>query len=386
MDEKKQLELYLHIPFCEKKCSYCDFLSAPADEDMKHKYILALQQEIRRQGEVYSDYSVPSVFIGGGTPSVFAGNVISELMKTLQNSFSIEPEAEITIECNPGTLNREKAIHYKAAGINRVSLGLQSARADELHLLGRIHTYPQFLESYDILRKAGFDNLNVDLMSGLPGQNLLHWKDTLKKVTALKPEHISAYSLIIEKGTPFYEQFSEDEVRRAAGETPQLLPSEEEERAMYEFTRDFLKEHGYLQYEISNYARPGRECRHNIGYWRRTNYLGLGLGSASLVENRRFSNTRKLSEYLTGCGAMQDYQQLSRQEQMEEFMFLGLRMLSGVSLKEFSETFGIALDGVYGSEVEQLCRQGLLRKREGHLSLTADGISISNYVMSFFIK
>lgn len=384
-NEKKQLQLYLHLPFCQRKCNYCDFLSAPADESTKNNYIVALKQEIRLKSAAYAAYSVPSVFIGGGTPSVFDGAVIAGLMDVLADAFFLERDAEITIECNPGTLNQKKAAHYRQAGINRISLGLQSTSDDQLRLLGRIHTFEDFLRSYDAARKAGFDNLNVDLMSGLPGQRLSDWQDTLKKTVALRPEHISAYSLLIEEGTPFFDRYAEDEQRRAAGEEPLFLPSEETERQMYHGTKEYLSAHGYHRYEISNYAKPGHECDHNVGYWKRRNYLGLGLGSASLIENERFHNTLVLDDYLKGRFDKQDLQKLSRREQMEEFLFLGLRMTEGVAIKAFYDQFGLPLDAVYAPVAAALCRQGLLGREAGRLFLTESGISLSNYVLAQFL-
>lgn len=385
LNEKKQLQLYLHLPFCQRKCNYCDFLSAPADESTKNNYIVALKQEIRLKSAAYAAYSVPSVFIGGGTPSVFDGAVIAGLMDVLAGAFFLERDAEITIECNPGTLNRKKAVHYRQAGINRISLGLQSTSDDQLRLLGRIHTFEDFLRSYDAARKAGFDNLNVDLMSGLPGQRLSDWQDTLKKTVALRPEHISAYSLLIEEGTPFFDRYAEDEQRRAAGEEPLFLPSEETERQMYHDTKEYLSAHGYHRYEISNYAKPGHECDHNVGYWKRRNYLGLGLGSASLIENERFHNTLVLTDYLKGRFDKQDLQKLSRREQMEEFLFLGLRMTEGIAIKAFYDQFGLPLDAVYAPVVAALCRQGLLGREAGRLFLNESGISLSNYVLAQFL-
>lgn len=387
----RKLELYLHIPFCRQKCRYCDFLSAASDHSAQEVYVRALKKEINRRAELFQDYSVPTVFIGGGTPSVLSEEAIAGILDTVYASFSVEKTAEITIECNPGTLNKKKAADYKNAGINRISLGLQSVHDQELQLLGRIHTYEQFLMSYDLVRKTGFDNVNVDLMSGLPGQSLSDWQDSLKKVVSLQPEHISAYGLIIEEGTPFYESFGEDERRREEGQTPLYLPTEETERKMYAWTGEYLAGHGYHHYEISNYAKPGRECRHNIGYWRRENYLGLGLGSASLVENVRFSNTTDMGEYLTAYGGDDGVntgaglQPLDRREQMEEFMFLGLRMMEGVSRQEFRDTFGVELEGVYGDVIRRLCGQGLLMQQAGYVMLTAEGISVSNYVMSEFL-
>lgn len=386
MEQKKKLELYLHIPFCEKKCDYCDFLSAPADLDTKKRYVESLENEIKLKAKALKQYSVPSLFIGGGTPSVLTGEWIAQLVDTVCAVFDVEKTAEITMECNPGTLNQRKAAQYKKAGINRISLGLQSARDQELRLLGRIHTFEEFLTSYDLVRKAGFENVNVDLMSGLPYQKQEDWEYSLRKVVALHPEHISAYSLIIEEGTPYYERYFEDEKKREAGLKPLILPTEETERSMYDWTEAFLAEHGYLHYEISNYAKAGKACRHNVGYWRRENYLGLGLGSASLLENERYTNTSDLEAYLRGDYAARGKVRLSRQEQMEEFMFLGLRMLTGVSRKEFEESFGVELEGVYGETIGRLCRQGLLCRREGRVFLTKEGISVSNYVMAEFLK
>lgn len=384
MGSGRKIRLYVHLPFCVRKCAYCDFLSFPADEGTRDAYLSALREEIRLRGVSCRDASVPSIFIGGGTPSVLDASAIAGILDDLRGSFCIEDGAEVTVECNPGTLDWQKARVYKEAGVNRVSLGLQSARDEELRILGRIHTYAQFLESYGLLREAGFWNLNVDLMSGLPGQGLAEWEETLEKVVRLRPEHISAYGLMIEEGTPFYEKYGEDERRREAGEEPHILPSEETERAMYARTGEYLACHGYSQYEISNYARSGYACRHNIGYWRRENYLGLGLGAASLLENRRFSNTRSLAEYLSGAYGGESCL-LSRKEQMEEFVFLGLRMREGISLEEFTEEFGVPWEGIYGRQADLLCREGLLEKRAGRLSLTREGISVSNYVMAQFL-
>ena len=292
----KELELYLHIPFCVKKCNYCDFLSAPAEEETRAAYVDALLEEIRGF-EDPEDYEVVTVFFGGGTPSILPGQEIFRIMEALREKFSFRKGAEITLEANPGTVDKEKLSCYKKAGINRLSFGLQSADAEELKKLGRIHTWEKFLESFQLAREAGFSNINVDLMSALPGQTKESWEKTLRQVLALQPEHISAYSLIIEEGTPFYQLYEKDVERRDAGEEPELLPSEEEERAMYEATGRILKEQGYLHYEISNYAKPGRECRHNLGYWQRRDYLGFGLGASTLLNPVRYKNagSRSLS-------------------------------------------------------------------------------------------
>lgn len=294
----KELELYFHIPFCERKCAYCDFLSAPADPPVRISYIKKLQEEIAYYGAQFKEYQVSSIFFGGGTPTILEGYQLAAILETVKKYFHLVADAEITVECNPGTLTAGKAEKLVQAGFNRLSMGLQSADDRELQLLGRIHNFAQFLESYDLARKAGFENINVDLMSALPGQTLKSWQNTLQKVTALRPEHISAYSLIIEEGTPFYERFAEDEQIREEGGHPRLLPEEDVERQMYELTEAFLHTKGYERYEISNYAKPGYECRHNCGYWIRKDYLGLGLGASSLVEHQRFQNTSNLKEYL----------------------------------------------------------------------------------------
>lgn len=381
----KELELYIHIPFCVKKCFYCDFLSMPVDESIRRHYVCKLIEEIEYKSEKYKEYEVSSLFFGGGTPSILSETQIAEIMKALQKNFSIKSDAEITIECNPGTLTGQKLSAYKQCGINRISMGLQSGNNQELNMLGRIHTYEEFLQNYDLVRKIGFDNVNVDLMSALPGQTVSDWEDTLRKVLKLRPEHISAYSLIIEEGTPFYQTYEKDELRRQEGERPQYLPSEETERAMYEVTRSILAQKGYERYEISNYAKKGMECKHNIGYWTRKNYLGLGLGSASLVENVRFSNSSDLKEYLNGKFEPQEKEVLTRKEQMEEFAFLGLRMMEGISRRRFEETFGVAIEAVYGEVIHKMTELGLLTQQAGHIMLTEDGISVSNYVMSEFL-
>lgn len=384
-EKKKELELYIHIPFCVQKCLYCDFLSMPVDETVRRHYVHKLIEEIKEKAGNYSGYSVPSIFFGGGTPSILHGAQIAEIMEALQKHFYIEKDAEITIECNPGTLTEQKLSACKSSGVNRLSIGLQSAKNQELEKLGRIHSFEEFLHNYDLVRKMGFDNVNVDIMSALPGQTVSDWEYTLKEILKLRPEHISAYSLIIEEGTPFYQNYAADEQRREDGEEPLFLPSEETERAMYQLTGEMLLEKGYERYEISNYAKKGKECRHNIGYWTRKNYLGLGLGSASLVENVRFSNTSDLKEYLEGNFEPQDKEILGRKEQMEEFAFLGLRMMKGISRGRFEELFGVEIEAVYGEVIRKMTAQGLLEQQAGNIFLTDEGISVSNYVMSEFL-
>ena len=408
----KELELYLHIPFCERKCAYCDFLSAPADLPVRISYIKKLQEEIAYYGAQYGEYQVSSIFFGGGTPTILEGYQLAAILETVKEHFNITTDAEITVECNPGTLTAGKAEKLVQAGFNRLSMGLQSADDRELQLLGRIHNFAQFLESYDLAKKAGFQNINVDLMSALPGQTLKSWQDTLQKVTALRPEHISAYSLIIEEGTPFYERFAEDERIREEGGHPRLLPEEDVERQMYELTETFLHTKGYERYEISNYAKPGYECRHNCGYWIRKDYLGLGLGASSLVEHQRFQNTSELKTYLeqeyspqcegqheriaetiqlqeetglTQTGHHIHIETLDKKSEMEEFMFLGLRLMAGISRQQFEEKFQVTLNSVYGEVLRKLKGEQLIEEVAGYVRLTEHGIDVSNYVLAEFL-
>ncbi len=397
MTNKKELELYLHIPFCIQKCKYCDFLSMPADETARSRYVDMLLQEIKEKASDCKGYQAATVFLGGGTPSLLTDAQISIIMETLQDYFSLGQGAEITIECNPGTLDRQKLSSYHKSGINRLSIGLQSAIGRELRLLGRIHTFQQFEENYGLAREIGFQNINVDLISGLPKQTVRDWEYTLEKVLDLEPEHISAYSLIIEPETPFFETYGEDELRREQGSHPLYLPEEETEREMYQRTKALLEQRGYRRYEISNYAKPGRECQHNTGYWRRVPYLGFGLGSASFLEETRFSNPSNLGDYLNGryvhlsqllqsdSFGETDVCKLTKHQQMEEFMFLGLRMEEGVSRCGFRENFGIDIEEIYKKPLQGFQKQGLLSQKGDAISLTEEGIAVSNYVLSGFL-
>lgn len=369
------LQLYVHIPFCVKKCDYCDFLSGPASPRMQEAYVQALLREIEAVKEG-CDGAVVSIFIGGGTPSVLEPQLMALVLDKLKDKFAVAPDAEITIEANPGTLHKEKLKLYRDHGVNRLSLGLQSPMESELKLLGRIHSYSEFLESFHLAREAGFTNINVDLMSAIPGQSYEGWIDNLRTVAALSPEHISAYSLIVEEGTPFAQR-------------PLDLPDEDTEYRMYEDTAAVLAEYGYCQYEISNYGKPGFACRHNLGYWKRVNYLGLGLGAASLWGSRRFSNTRDMEEYLENSSRpwqiRRDECLLTRADEMAEFMFLGLRMTEGVSRSGFRRSFGCELEEIYGNVVEKYRKLSLLEEDGERIRLTRRGIHVSNTVMAEFL-
>lgn len=377
-----KLELYIHIPFCIRKCAYCDFLSFPAGEKDRQSYVEALLDEIygaKEKGDA------ATVFFGGGTPSILPGKEIGRIMDAVRAKYSVPEDAEITLEANPGTLNRKKLEDWKKAGINRLSLGLQSAENAELKALGRIHTWETFLESYRMAREAGFQNINIDLMSALPGQSAYTWRKTLQKVTELKPEHISAYSLIVEEGTPFYEKYAEDVKRREKGLPCGFLPSEDEECQMYYDTEKILKAEGYRRYEISNYAREGFECRHNCGYWERKNYRGFGLGASSLIDEVRFHNTESMENYQNRAFGREDEEYLDAEAQMEEFMFLGLRLTQGISVNDFEKKFHTPYVSVYGKISRELEEKKLLRRENGRIFLTERGIDLSNYVLSEFL-
>lgn len=418
------LELYIHIPFCVRKCAYCDFLSFPSGEEERARYVERLTEEIEEAGAVSGDYVATAIFFGGGTPSVLAPEQTERILQAVKENFYVAEDAEITTEVNPGTADKEKLKAWKQVGINRLSFGLQSAENKELQFLGRIHTMEEFLESYQAAREAGFDNINIDLMSALPGQTVSSWEKTLRTVAALQPEHISAYSLIIEEGTPFYQLFGEDEDkqeeqrRRKELGVPEL-PDEDAERRMYYDTEQILKEAGYHRYEISNYAKPGYECRHNKGYWTGTEYLGLGLGASSYISIRRKdgsdakisasgeegrqerwlerrSNVRDFKTYLSfgredfkAGRQIEEREALTEQARMEEFMFLGLRLTEGISEAEFFRRFNCTLEAVYGKVLNELSRQELIERyeREGAAfwRLTRRGIDVSNYVLAEFL-
>ena len=382
----KKLAIYIHIPFCVRKCLYCDFLSAPASDETKEQYVQALCREIREERKSYVNYKIETIFLGGGTPSLLSGEQLDRILGTVFDAYQVADDCEISMEVNPGTVTKEKLKAYKRAGVNRLSIGMQSAVEEELQSLGRIHSSEDAFDTYDLAVKTGFNNINIDLMSAIPGQTIESWKESLKRILDLEPApaHVSAYSLIIEEGTPFFEN------------TP-TLPDEDTEREMYKITNDILSEAGYLRYEISNYAKPGFACRHNCTYWERGSYAGFGIGAASLVEQVRFSNTRNLKDYLekylnnATVAIKENRQELSVEEQMEEFMFLGLRMMRGVSAGKFSDLFGKTIEQVYPGIVEKYCRQGLLQKipeqgsGEVRIALTERGIDVSNVIMADFL-
>lgn len=447
--DKKKLAIYVHIPFCVRKCLYCDFLSAKATVEEKAEYIDALLKEIEfyalDDADFGSQYAVSTIFFGGGTPSILEPDKIGQIIEAIRNRFDMDNNPEITIECNPGTATSEKLAQWKKYGVNRISIGLQSACDEELKHLGRIHDYKAFLETYGWAREAGFDNINIDLMSAIPGQTIESYGKTLNKVLDLKPEHISAYSLIVEEETPFYDIYGEDKEAVAGvnskGEVvaPGVdgtvkwpdLPDEDTEREMYYLTEKLLKEQGYHRYEISNYSLEGYECCHNKSYWDGTEYIGFGLGASSYVKDIRYSNTEDWYKYINACrtkGIAQnqpyfagagdfdeddDYEEeivearhlsrdefgalllaekyheaiqlIDKNEQMEEFMYLGLRMMKGVSKTEFERRFHVNIEEVYGTQIRKLEEEGMLKVTEDSIALTHKGIDVSNRVLANFL-
>ena len=377
---KTPLELYVHIPFCIRKCQYCDFLSGPSDQRTRDNYVDALCREIRSISQKES-YEVVSVFIGGGTPSVLSEEQLCRIMDEIRQAFDLSEDAEITMEANPGTVSLEQMKLCRKSSINRISFGLQSTVQQELDMLGRIHTYEEFLQSYQWAREAGFDNINVDLMFAIPGQTCESWKHNLETVAELLPEHISAYSLILEEGTPFGES---EEIQKK-------IPDEETDREMYQLTKEVLAENGYERYEISNYARKGKECIHNLGYWSGIPYLGFGLGASSYFEGTRFSNEKNLEKYqkkpYVPFMMREDYTVLSEKDEIEEFMFLGLRKRAGISEREFKERFRVGLKDIYGKVIAKYEEMDLLEwTADGKmLRLTDAGIDVSDYIFCDFM-
>ncbi|MBO4336449.1 MAG: radical SAM family heme chaperone HemW [Lachnospiraceae bacterium] len=384
---EKKLSIYIHIPFCVRKCLYCDFLSAPADDDTIKRYVNALVNEIRQTADTKEGGRVLStVFFGGGTPSLLSADDSAAILSALSDTFDMKNVSEITMEMNPGTAQKDKCSELCKLGVSRFSLGLQSADDKELQRIGRIHRYADFLNTYEWLREAGCRNINVDMMSALPGQNMEGYVDGLHKITALRPEHISSYSLILEEGTPLNDMYEGKVPFPGEGPEAYRLPGEEEDARMYEMTGEVLGKAGYNRYEISNYSLPGFECRHNTVYWERGDYLGFGIGAASCVSNVRWKNSSSLHNYMTAANILadirEDHEILSTEEQMKETMFLGLRMMKGISKKRFEDDFGCGMSSVYAKLIAKYIGLGLLAENEERLFLTDRGILLSNQIFA----
>ena len=380
MKNTNTVGLYIHIPFCRQKCLYCDFPSWAGKEGQMQGYVDALTKEIRKRGTEYTDQQVVSVFFGGGTPTTLTIPMLEQLMQAVFEGWNIAEDAEITTEANPGMLDGEMAAALKKMGFNRLSMGVQAWQNRLLKELGRIHTIEVFRENFKAVREAGFTNINTDLMFALPNQTMEDWQETVKNIVAMNPEHISAYSLIIEEGTPFYDRYEKGE----------LKPAEEElDREMYHWAVDYLAEHGYEQYEISNFAKKGRQSRHNRIYWQAEEYLGMGLGSHSYMNGERFHNIYDLQEYIRADGDVsllkEDIERITEEDALAEFMFLGLRLTEGVSFAGFQERFGQGMKNIYGSQIEELVKDGLLEEDGIGIRLTKRGVDISNYVFEKFL-
>ena len=374
-----KISLYIHIPFCAQKCLYCDFPSFARKDHLRKAYIEALNKEIISLREKHNNLEINTIFIGGGTPSVLEADELECLLKEVAK-LNMAKDIEYSMECNPGNLTEEKLEVMKKYGVNRISMGLQAKQDNLLKGLGRIHNYKTFKENFLLAKKVGFNNINVDLMFGLPNQRLNEWEETLREIISLEPAHISAYSLIIEEGTAFYNLYENDKLK---------LPTEEEERKMYHLAKKFLEENGFNQYEISNYAKEGKECRHNLAYWNMDNWIGVGSASASYMDGKRIKNISSVEEYINSINekgeAVEEIINNSKNDNMEEFMFMGLRKINGIDENEFKKRFSMNINDVYGEILNKYIDEGLLIRDSGRIFLSEKGIEISNIIMADFL-
>ncbi|MDK0625482.1 radical SAM family heme chaperone HemW [Clostridium perfringens] len=374
-----KISLYIHIPFCAQKCLYCDFPSFARKDHLRKAYIEALNKEIISLREKHNNLEINTIFIGGGTPSVLEADELECLLKEVAK-LNMAKDIEYSMECNPGNLTEEKLEVMKKYGVNRISMGLQAKQDNLLKGLGRIHNYKTFKENFLLAKKVGFNNINVDLMFGLPNQRLNEWEETLREIISLEPAHISAYSLIIEEGTAFYNLYENDKLK---------LPTEEEERKMYHLAKEILEENGFNQYEISNYAKEGKECRHNLAYWNMDNWIGVGSAAASYINGKRIKNISSVEEYINSINekgeAVEEIINNSKNDNMEEFMFMGLRKINGIDENEFKKRFSMNINDVYGEILNKYIDEGLLIRESGRIFLSEKGIEISNVIMADFL-
>lgn len=375
------LGLYIHVPFCAQKCYYCDFNSYKIKSNEKEDYLINIEKEMKFYKEEFKDKYFDTVFFGGGTPSILKIDELRKLVNYMFENFNIKKDAEITVECNPGTINKEKLKAMKEMGINRLSIGLQATQNYHLKSIGRIHTYEEFEKNYYDAIDVGLTNINVDLMYALPNQKEYEWKETLDKIIKLNPSHISAYSLILEEGTKLYDMYENNEFN---------LLDEDTDIDMYEYTINTLKKHGYNQYEISNYAKKGKECKHNVIYWTCDNYLGLGPGASGYINDVRYSNIEDLNEYNNKINQnikpISEENKLSEKDKIEEFIFMGLRMNEGINLEVFKERFKVDFYELYKDVLDKLLERELIKLDKFNLSLTQKGREISNSVFIEFIN
>lgn len=387
----RELGIYIHIPFCERKCLYCDFLSGCGSDIDKEQYVKALIADIERTAIKAKDCRIKTIYMGGGTPSVLSTIHTENIMSCIYKNYNIAKDCEVTIEVNPKTADYYKFKKYIQCGFNRLSMGLQSADNKELQALGRIHTFEDFVNTYEEAVRAGFDNISIDVMSAIPGQSLKSYENTLKKVIMLRPKHISSYSLIIEEGTPFYKMYGEG----CIGENKDSIPDEETERKMYYLTSEILKKAGYNRYEISNYSKPGYESKHNTSYWLRKEYLGFGASASSYIDGERYTTVCDVDEYIKGVNEWKGTRQyivpktesynLSKVNRIEESIFLGLRMTKGIALMEFEKEFGCSIHAIYGDIIRKYVDLGYMELSCGILKLTEAGIDVSNTIFCDFI-
>lgn len=377
----KEIGLYIHIPFCKQKCYYCDFCSYANKLNMQDQYIYSIIKEIKNIKDK-ENYLIKTIYIGGGTPSIVDSDKIAEIIFEIKNDFKLFKEVEITIEVNPGTITENKLKKYRECGINRLSIGLQSANDKILKEIGRIHNYMDFERTYKLARKVGFKNVNVDLMIGLPGQTIRDVEETLEKILEKSPEHISVYSLIIEEGTILQKKIENGDVK---------LFDEDIERAMYWRVKDVLEKNNYIQYEISNFSKQSYESRHNTDCWKQKEYIGIGISAHSYLNSMRFSNICNIEEYIKNIQnkeyeknviihEKQDYDTM-----MNEYMILGLRMLKGINIEEFKNKFNINPIKKYQKELKKMEKADLLEINDKKIILTKKGIDFANIVWEEFI-
>ena len=375
------LGLYIHIPFCVTKCKYCDFNSFKIDLNEKIKYLNYLGEEMKLYKEEIKNREIDSVFVGGGTPSILNENEINILFEKIKENFNIKSNAEITMECNPGTLTLNKLKVMKKSGVNRLSIGLQAVQNHHLKYIGRIHTFEEFEKNYHDAKQMGFDNINIDLMYALPNQSREDWMESLGKVVKLNPTHISAYSLILEENTELFKMYERDEFN---------LLDENTDIEMYEYTINYLKSHGYNQYEISNYAKDNFECKHNVLYWKCEEYVGIGASASGYFNGIRYNNICELDNYekmiLEGEKPIEWEEKLSIKDEIEESIFLGLRMNEGIQISDFKEKYNFDFEKEYKNEIEKLSKMELIEIDNNRMKLTQKGREISNSVFVEFIK
>ncbi|HHU70031.1 MAG TPA: oxygen-independent coproporphyrinogen III oxidase [Thermoanaerobacterales bacterium] len=379
--EDKGFGLYIHIPFCKKKCNYCDFISYINMEYFIPQYIETLKKEMDFYKDYCSKRKIRTIYIGGGTPTILQPEQLEHIIESALKTFRVYNELEISIEANPDSITKEKLHKLKNAGVNRLSIGLQAYQTHLLKNMGRIHSPGQFERAFLAAREEGFDNINVDLIFGLPGQTGEQWEETLKKVTALRPEHVSAYSLKIEEGTLLYDQYKSGIIK---------LPEEEKERGMYYFLIDFLTSRGYNHYEISNFAFPGKECRHNILYWKNKEYIGIGAASHSHFCKKRYHNEEDLEKYievfsLKNRPPIKDKESISKGLEISETIIMNLRLTAGLDKIEFFNRFGVDIKDLYRKEIELLENSRLIEETQTHIKLTKLGLDFANEVFVNFI-